>query len=140
MLRAILDTNVLLAAFWSSTGAAHQILRHLLAGDWLCVVENHLMTEYEEILKRRANDIRMTLEEIDHTLDALCALAELWSLAPGWIPVLRDPDDEPILQLAFEAKVLYITTRNTRDFAGAETLGIRIISPADLLHLIRAQP
>jgi predicted nucleic acid-binding protein len=140
MLRAILDTNIILSAFWSAEGASYQVLRELLAGHWTCVIENHLVTEYEEVLKRCAGEIQMTFNEIDCALNGLCSLAEKWSLCPGWIPILPDPDDEPILQLAFEAKVPYITTRNRRDFTGAEALGIEIISPAGLLQLIRSQP
>ena len=137
MLRAMLDTNILLAALWSQTGASHQILRELLAGKWIAAIENHLVTEYDEVLKRQANDLAMSLSEIDAVLDGLCAIAERWKLSPGWIPVLRDPDDEPILQLAVEARIPYIVSRNIRDFEGAECYGITIIQPADFLKLIR---
>ena len=141
MLRGILDTNILLAAFWSSTGASHQVFRELLAGNWIAVIENHLVTEYDEVLKRHADDLEMTLAEIDAALDGLCVIAERWKLCPGWIPVLRDPDDEPILQLAIEARVPYVVTRNVRDFEGTGRFGIEIIQPADFLKLIRqSQP
>ena len=53
------------------------------------------------------------------------------------MPVLRDPDDEPILQLAFEAGVRYVVTCNIRDFAGAERFGIEIVQPANFLKLLR---
>lgn len=140
MLRAILDTNILLAALWSQTGASHEILRTLLTGKWMAVIENHLVTEYDEVLKREANDLAMSFAEIDAVLDGLCVIAERWKLSPGWIPVLRDPDDEPILQLAIEARVPYIVSRNVRDFKGAERYGITIIQPADFLKLIRQLP
>lgn len=140
MLRAILDTNILLAALWSQTGASHQILLELLAGKWIAVIENHLLTEYDEVLKREADNLAMTFLEIDAVLDGVCVIGERWKLSPGWIPVLRDPDDEPILQLAIEAQVAYIVTRDVRDFEGAEHYGIHIIQPADFLHLIRQLP
>jgi putative PIN family toxin of toxin-antitoxin system len=137
MLRAVLDTNILLAAFWSPDGASHQIFRELLSGKWTAVIENHLITEYDEVLKRHASDLGMTFAEIDAALDGLCVIAEKWKLSPGWIPILRDPDDEPILQLAIEARVRYIVSRNVRDFDGAEKFGIEIIQPATFLKLIR---
>ena len=92
------------------------------------------------MLKREANDLAMSFSEIDAVLDGLCVIAERWKLSPGWIPVLRDPDDEPILQLAIEARVPYIVSRNVRDFKGAERYGITIIQPADFLKLIRQLP
>ena len=140
MLRAVLDTNVRLSAFWSASGASHQVLRELLAGKWTAVVENHLATEYEEILKRHSADIAMTFVEIDRALDGVCVLAEKWSLCPGWVPVLPDPDDEPVLQLAVEACVPYITTRNLRDFEPAATFGIQVVTPGAFLNLVRSQP
>lgn len=141
ILRAILDTNILLAALWSPSGASHQIFRELLDGKRTVVVENHLITEYDEVLKRHALDLGMTLGAIDAELDGLCVIVERWKLSPGWIPVLRDPDDEPIMQLAIEARVRYVVIWNVRDFDGAEKFGIEIIQPADFLKLIRlSQP
>ncbi|MCW5560250.1 MAG: PIN domain-containing protein, partial [Verrucomicrobiae bacterium] len=137
MLRAVLDTNILLAAFWSPTGASHQIFRELLAGKWIAVIENHLVTEYDEVLKRHSGDLRMTFAEIDAALDGLCVIAERWKLSPGWIPILRDPDDEPILQLAVEAGVRYVVSRNVRDFDGAGRFSIEILQPAAFLKLVR---
>jgi len=62
----------------------------------------------------------LTLQEIDSVLDALCSPAEFWQLEPAWIPRLSDPDDEPILQMAVEAKVPIIVTRNLRHLKPAE--------------------
>lgn len=140
MLRAVIDTNVLLSAFWSPVDASHLLLRELLAGTWTAVIDNHLVTEYDKVLNRHAEDLVMTHSEIDRALDGLCALAKKWSLGPGWIPVLADPDDEPVLQLAVEARVPYIATRNERHFRAAEPFGIQVVSPGRLLNLIRLQP
>jgi hypothetical protein len=40
---------------------------------------------------------------VDELLNAICARAEEWPLQPGWWPILNDPDDEPLVQLAFES-------------------------------------
>lgn len=46
-----------------------------------------------------------------------------------WRPTLRDPHDDTVLELAVEAAVDYLVTFNTRDFAGAERFGVRVITP-----------
>jgi predicted nucleic acid-binding protein len=53
-LRAVLDTNVLIAAFRSRHGASFEVFRRLRRGEWTAVVSNHLLFEYEEVMKRGA--------------------------------------------------------------------------------------
>src|SRR2546428_12666770 len=104
-LRAVIDTNVFLSSLWSRRGAAFEIFADLRWRRWQMVLSNHLLFEYEEVAKRHAAEMGLTLEEVDDVLDALCAAAEHHQLVPAWIPVLSDPDDEPLLQMAVEAQV-----------------------------------
>ena len=136
-LRAIIDTNIFLAALWSNQGAAFEIFATLRHARWQLVLSNHLLFEYEEVAKRNAAEMELSLDEIDDVLDALCAVAEFCQLAPAWIPCLSDPDDEPLLQLAVEARVPIIVTRNTRHLQPAETFGIKLLTPAEFLATVR---
>lgn len=136
--RAIIDTNVFLSALWSRQGAAFEIFAQLRRGRWQIVLSNHLLFEYEEVGKRTAAEMGLTLTDIDDALDALCAGAEFQQLAPAWIPRLSDPDDEPILQMAVEAKVPFIVTRNVRHLKPAEFCGIKVLTPAEFLAKLRA--
>ena len=138
--RAIMDTNVLLSALWSRRGAAYQVLQALRQGRWQIVVSNHLLMEYEEVCKRHAADVGMTLQEIDDVLDAICVVAEEQVLRPGWVPHLPDPDDEPMLQLAVEAAVPDIVTRNIRHLKPALDFGIHVLSPAEFLNQLNQTP
>ncbi len=52
MTRAVLDANVILAALLSRRDAAFEILGRLRRGEWRLVLSNHLLLEYEEVLKR----------------------------------------------------------------------------------------
>ena len=79
----------------------------------------------------------LTLDDIDSVLDAICAAAEQQLLDPAWIPRLSDPDDEPILQMAVEAKVPIIVTRNVRHLKPAESFGIEVMTPAEFLARLR---
>ena len=107
-----MDTNVFLGALWSTHGAAFEVLQQLRANRWQLLLSNHLLLEYEEVAKRYAAEMELTLGDIDDVLDAICTTAEQRQLKPDWTPHLPDPDDEPLLQLAVEAGADCIVTRN----------------------------
>ena len=136
-LRAVIDTNVFLSALWSRHGAAFEIMAELRRGCWQIVLSNHLLFEYEEVAKRNAPQLGLTLGEIDNVLDALCMSAEERHLEPDWIPRLSDPDDEPLLQLAVEGRVPIIVTRNERHLSPARNFGIEVLTPAEFLAKVR---
>jgi putative PIN family toxin of toxin-antitoxin system len=136
-LRAVLDTNVLVAAFRSRTGAAFEIFRRLRHDEWTAVLSNHLTYEYEEVLKRDAAALSLSLADIDHLLNAICARGEEWRLTHNWEPILHDPDDEPLVQLARESGALVIITHNARHLQPALALGIQVLKPVEFLSILK---
>ena len=140
MLRAVLDTNVLLSALRSQHGASHELLRLLRARRWKLVLSNTVLTEYEEVLKREASPLGMTLPEIDRFLDALCLLAEQCHPSGGWVPLLADPDDEAFAHLAADVRADALTTFTLRHFIPARERGIPVMTPAAFLAMLRATP
>ncbi len=95
------------------------------------MVSNHLLFEYEEILKRDAAALGLSPEAVDAILNVVCARAQEWPLSLGWRPVLSDPDDEPLVQLAVESGTRRIVTHNLRDLQPATRLGVEVLSPRD---------
>jgi putative PIN family toxin of toxin-antitoxin system len=135
--RAVLDTNVLVAAFRSRTGASFEIFRRLLLDEWTAVLSNHLTYEYEEVLKRDAVNLSLSVADIDALLNAICARGEEWLLTHNWEPILRYPDDEPLVQLAQESGAQVIVTHNTRHLQPAVPLGIQVLKPMEFLRMLR---
>jgi putative PIN family toxin of toxin-antitoxin system len=135
--RAVMDTNVLLAAFRSRTGASFQIFDRLKRGEWTAVLSNHLIYEYEEVLKRDAAALALSLDDVDQLLSALCARGEEWTLTHNWEPVLPDPDDEPLVQLAQESGARIIVTHITAHLQPALALGIQVLKPREYLAILR---
>lgn len=68
--RAVMDTNVLDAAFRTRAGASFQVFLRLRQGDWRAVLSNHLLLEYEEVLKRHAPELGLSLADVDELLNA----------------------------------------------------------------------
>jgi len=137
MIRAVMDTNVLVAGLRSPKGASHELLARLRAGDWALVISNTVLGEYHEILHRESESVGLTHREADSYIDGLCELAERYSPATRWQPVANDPDDEAIIQLAREAQVLYLVTHNIRDVSRAAQFGVRVVRPAEFLEILR---
>lgn len=136
--RAVMDTNVLYSAFRSRLGASFELFRRLRHGEWTAVVSNHLIHEYEEVLKANATEFELSLGDVDELLNALCARAEEWPLQPGWSPLLSDPDDEPLVQLAHESSANRIVTHNLRHLAPAKAVGIEVLKPGEFLARVTA--
>jgi putative PIN family toxin of toxin-antitoxin system len=136
MARAVLDTNVLVSALRSRRGASFQILHRLRHGQWTAVLSNHLLYEYEEVLKRHASELRLSLADVDEILNAVSAKAEEWTLPPDWHPILADPDDEPLVQLAEESGAKLIVTHNIGHLQPATQHGIRVLPPREFLAII----
>jgi predicted nucleic acid-binding protein len=138
-LRAVMDTNVLVAAFRSRRGASFEVFRRLRRGEWTAVVSNHLLFEYEEVMKRDAAALGLNLDEIDELLNAICARADEWPLKHGWEPILPDPDDEPLVQLAHESGAMRLISHNIRHLRPAAEMGIQILKPGEFFRILTAQ-
>jgi putative PIN family toxin of toxin-antitoxin system len=136
MLRAVLDTNVILSALRSSRGASFELMRRLHAQQWRLVLSNTTLTEYEEVLKREAVSLRRSLMEIDRLLDSLCVLGEQFVLSDNWPPLLVDPDDESFVQLAAESFADALATHNIRHFRPATARGIPVMTPSEFLAML----
>ena len=53
-----------------------------------------------------------------------------------WRPLLPDPKDDLLLELAVAGGCEAIVTHNIRDFAGAEVFGVGVLAPAAFLRRI----
>lgn len=134
-----MDTNVIVSALRSRNGASFEILRRLRVGEWTTIISNHLLFEYEEVLKREAPALNLTLSDVDEILNFICARAEEHLLSPAWQPVLSDSDDEPLVQLAVESTCMRIVTHNVRHLQPASTLGVEVLNPGQFLTKLRAR-
>ena len=139
MTRAVLDTNVMLAALLSNRGAAFEILQKLRRGEWRLVLSNHLLLEYEEVLKRNAAALALTHEEVDRLLNAICQAADCFQLPAPRPPRLPDADDKPLLRLAEVTDARLISTHNLRHFRPAAAHGVAVLPPRESLRILSAQ-
>jgi putative PIN family toxin of toxin-antitoxin system len=132
-----LDTDVVVAALRSPTGASRQLLRWLRAGRIQAVATVGMLIEYESVLTRPEHlaATGLTVEQIGRFLDGLAAL--IVPVRPHflWRPQLHDPNDELVLEAAINGRAQYIATFNRRDFLpAAARFAIGVERPGDLLR------
>ena len=130
---AIIDTNVLYSGLYSATGASYQILRLIEQGHITPLLSTTLLFEYEEVLKRNQELLKLSARAVDDVLDGLCNRGECHRIHFLWRPQLSDPNDDHILELAVAAGGVDIVTHNIIDFGLSSVFEIRVITPAQLL-------
>jgi len=138
-MRIVLDTNVLVTAFRSRSGAAAEVVRLIRRREFTMLATVGLFVEYEAVLTRpeHLTSAGMTVAEANLALDVLAAVAEPVEPHFLWRPRLRDPDDDMVLEAAANGRADIIATFNARDFAGVEReFGIELLTPAEILRRI----
>jgi putative PIN family toxin of toxin-antitoxin system len=135
-MRLVLDTNVLVTAFRSRTGAAAEVVRLIRRRELTMVATVALFLEYEAVLTRPEHLARagITAAEAESALDVLAAVAEPVEPHFLWRPRLRDADDDMVLEAAVNGRVDAIATFNARDFVGVvDEFAIELLTPAAIL-------
>lgn len=140
--RLVLDTSVIVAATRSDAGASRQLLIAALESRFELLLSVPLVLEYEAVLKRPEQIAvsRATVQDIDRLLDALIAVSMPVHRAFHWRPLLRDADDEMVLEAAMNGNADLLVTFNKRDFQPiASNLRIALATPREALKLIKEE-
>ncbi len=132
--RVVLDTSVLVAALRSRRGASFHLLSRVGTGAFEIAVSVPLVLEYEDALLRNLSATALSEADVDSIVDYVCSVAIRQEIFFLWRPLLRDPGDELVLELAVAANCEAIVTHNVRDFAGARRFGIRVLTPGEFLN------
>ncbi len=139
MRRAVLDTNILIHARRSRTGASNALLRAVDAGVFKMLVSVPLFLEYEAVLSRpeQLAASESSLLQVSGFLNHLAGLAEPVKLHYLWRPQLGDVADEMVLETAINGRADSIVTFNIRHFGPAGRFGIEIARPNGALRRLR---
>jgi putative PIN family toxin of toxin-antitoxin system len=136
----VLDTDVIVAAMRSPSGASAEILRKARQGRVTLLVSVPLAMEYEAICSEAEHRLAAGLSEreVEIFLDIVIAMAEPVKTHFLWRPQLRDPGDEMVLEAAVNGQAELLVTFNVRDFGDVPSrFGIELMLPRDALERIR---
>ena len=140
MVRAVLDSTVLISAFLKPGGVSDEILG--LAGrTFVLALAPEIIAETRRKLLTSAR-IRKNASYSDERVRRFCRglarVAEPISDLPPLRGVVRDPDDDVIVAAAVKARADYLVTRNKDLLALGGYQGIRAITPEAFRGILRA--
>jgi predicted nucleic acid-binding protein len=118
-------------------GAAFRVLSQIGQGAFDIALSVPLVLEYEDALLRTGLT-NLTQRAVDDVLDYFCKVAHLQRIFFLWRPLLPDPKDDMVLELAVAARCQTIVTYNLGDFAEANKFGVQVLEPAPFLSSIGA--
>ena len=139
-IQIVIDTNVVVSALRSRSGASYALLHSIGDPRWQLNMSTTLALEYESALKREMKKQNRPMALAEETVDSLIAVANRRSIPCRYRPVLPDPSDDFVLELAVETGAAYVVTYNVRDFKGLEHYGVSAIQPAEFLKILEGCP
>lgn len=139
-MRCVLDTNVIVAAMRSPTGASAGLLRAARRSEVQLLANVALALEYEATCQLAEHRLAagLDLKDVAIFIDAVLAMVEPVETHFMWRPQLRDPADELVLEAAVNGRAAALVTFNRRDFGAAPAqFGIDVLTPAEAIRRIR---
>ncbi|RME59948.1 MAG: putative toxin-antitoxin system toxin component, PIN family [Caldilineae bacterium] len=136
----VLDTDVIVAAMRSPKGASAEILRLADQGRVRLLASVALVLEYEAkcTQSEHCRAAGISRQDALNFVDAIAALATPVELHYFWRPLLRDPDDEMVLETAINGLAKAIVTFNRKDFGRVPArFGIQVLLPREAIWRLR---
>jgi len=133
MIRAVIDTNVLVSALISPSGNEALLLLAVKQGLVRPCFSPAVLNEYSEVLARPK--FAFSPNEIAALIDMLRREGDLLHTAPlsGISP---DPTDDKVMACALMAQADFVVTGNKRDFPRDKLGATQVASAGELLDLI----
>jgi len=128
----VIDTNVLVAALRSASGASHELMRRAFIGDFELALSVPLYLEYVSVLTRPGL-LPLSFDDAVTFCSAVASIARHHKIHYLWRPLLPDPKDDLVLELAVASQSLHIVTHNVGDFRPSLAFNIKAVKPAEFL-------
>jgi putative PIN family toxin of toxin-antitoxin system len=137
----VLDTDVIIAAMRSPSGASAALLMAARRGEIRMLANVALALEYEATCRRAEHGVAAGLSpaQVGIFIDAVIALAEPVETHFLWRPQLRDPGDELVLEAAVNGHANAIVTFNQKDFGEIPMkFSVEVLAPVGALRRIKS--
>ena len=139
-MKVVLDTDVVVAAMRSPTGASAALLVAAVEERIVLAANVALVIEYEATCSRaeHVSATGLSVAQVGVFLDALADLIVPVETHYLWRPQLRDPGDEMVLESAVNGQAKAIVTFNLRDYGVATNkFGVDVMLPRDALRKVQ---
>lgn len=133
MIRAVIDTNVLVSAMISPDGNESLLVMAINQGLVMPCISPEILKEYSDVLLRPR--FGFPAEEVSALLDLFRRRGELLD-PPPIAGVSPDPGDDKFIACAAAGKADFLVTGNKQHFPQSQDIGARVVNAAELLGFI----
>jgi len=139
VIKAVLDSTILVSAFLSRTGVSRELLQYVSQGGVEFYVSDQILTETERVLNygRLRKRYPYYDEDIASFLQLIASIAHVLNPLSTIEGVVRDPNDDMIVACAVEAQALYIISRDKDLLSLGNYEGIEVVSPEKLMAIMK---
>ena len=136
MIRATVDTNILISGLVYRRGKPHDLLQRALAGEISLTISQPIVDEMADVLARKFG---ATLEETAEAREIVAEAARIVTPSVELNVIAHDPPDNRVLECAVSAESDYIVTGDKDLLRLKQFNGIRIVTVAELLDIAASQ-
>ena len=127
------DTNFLISATQWDNSVSHKILIKLIKADAKIFITKEILEEFSEVLQR---DFKFNEKEINKIIEKVLGFAVIFETKSKFDVVKEDPDDNKVLECAFDSGSEYIISYDTHLLKIKEFRNIKIIKPEELFQIL----
>lgn len=133
MIRAVFDTNILISAILCK-GKPRDILSSVIERKIQLVLSRNIIEEFALVIKRR----KFGLIEGEQRLliEFIIKLADVIETKSNFNEIKEDPNDNIVLNCAFDGRADYIVSGNHHLLDLKEFKGIKIVTADEMLKII----
>jgi uncharacterized protein len=136
VLRAVLDSNVLIAWFTARSGTLFELRTHWLSGDFRLVISEHILAEVARAWAKPYWRVQFSTEDISQRLDLLLNAAELTQLTEIVAGVAVHSEDDFVLATAASAQADYLVTGDKQLREIGQYWDTRILTPQEFVLVL----
>ena len=133
MLHVVVDTNVLVSALIAGGKPRRLVLK--LLEEHRVTLSRQILAELADVLARDKFNVKSA--QIDRFLASLVGKSKIVSAASHFKVVSEDPDDDIVLNTAYDGKADYIVTGDNHLLALKEFKMTKIVKVTEMLEILR---
>jgi len=133
MLRVAIDTNVLVSAIIDN--GKHRLLLLKLLQEHIALLSPMILAELADVIIR--DKFAITNSEVNRFLSSLTKTSKIIQDKPRFKIIIEDPDDDVILNAAYNGKADYIITGDKDLLTWKKFKNIKILNVPELLEVLR---
>lgn len=135
IVKIVFDTNTLISAAIAK-GKPKKLLLKALAKEFILVSSNELLKELEDVIARPK--FKLTPVEVSKFVNTVRRSVKIVNVKSDFRVVMEDPDDDNVLNTAYDGKVNYIVSGDRHLLKLKTFKGIKIITATIILKLLNS--